>query len=93
MKPTTQLIQELRDEATYRANHGLLIPLLDEAANRLEHLLTKVAKGATYSFDAFPKESDRVRHFERDGEVYAQPYFGYTKIGEPIKGTKTEIVV
>lgn len=93
MKPTTQLIQELRDEATYRANNGLLIPLLDEAANRLEHLLTKVTKGANYSFDTFPKEADRVRHFERNGEVYAQPYYGGTKIGPPIKGTKTEAVL
>ncbi len=93
MKPTTQLIQELRDEATYRTSLGLLIPLLDEAADRLEKLLAKVPKGVNYSFENIPKEADRVAHFEIDGEVYAQPYFGNTKIGDAIKGTKTEDVL
>lgn len=94
MKPTTQLIQELRDEAKFRPVFwGGEVPLLNEAADRLEKLLGMVPKGANYSFEGFPKEADRIRHFERDGEVYAQPYYGHTKIGEPIKGTKTEIVV
>jgi len=93
MKPTTQLIQELRDEAKFRPVFwGGEVPLLNEAADRLEKLLGMVPKNENYTFQ-LPKGADRVARFEKDGEVYAQPYFGNTKIGDAIKGTKTEIVV
>lgn len=94
MKPTTQLIQELRDEAKFRPVFwGGEVPLLKEAADRLEKLLGKCAKTYQYRFEGMPKEADRLCHFEKDGEVFAQPYYGYTKIGQPIKGTKTESVI
>ncbi len=94
MKPTTQLIQELRDEAKFRPVFwGGEVPLLNEAADRLEKLLGMVPKSTNYQFENIPKEADRVAHFEIDGEAYAQPYYGYTKIGDAIKGTKTESVI
>lgn len=94
MKPTTQLIQELRDEAKFRPVFwGGEVPLLNEAADRLEKLLKMVPTSARYEFEGIPEEADRVSHFIKDGEYYVQPYLGYTPIGEPIKGTKTEAVL
>ena len=46
MKPTTQLIQELRDEAKFRPVFwGGEVPLLNEAADRLEKLLNLSNQG------------------------------------------------